>query len=523
MRPTTLTAVGLFLLLCCGSDADAASRPNIVYFMADDLGYGDVKCFGKERCRIETPSFDRLAAEGMKFTDAHAVASVCVPSRMAIMTGRYAWRFGRPDRGGPWGFLGPRFSTDTFTLGDLMKQAGYTTGYIGKWHLGTQMTVTNGGVQTTNNVDYTKPLKIGPVQFGFDYSFILPGSLDMFPYVFARNNQWLGYVNKQRGWSAFNRVGPAEENFEDYSVLNTFSTEMEQFVHRHANAAKNGKPFFLYFALTSPHTPTSPHPRWEGKSKLGLYGDFVMETDDCLGRLMRALEKHGLADNSLIVATSDHGAASYAGNIRKATFAQFKSMRKLGHYSSGIYRGFKFSVYEGGRRVPFVVKWPGVVKPGSGTDELVGLQDVFRTFAEASGQELTDSQGVDSISLLPLLRSPNAQATRPNMIQSSTRSWAVRVGDWKLCLCPGSGSVGRYGNSPTPEVAYKKALQELGRKPNRKELLAAPFVQLFDLSKDPTESNNLAAKHPDKVKRLLRLFDDQIAAGRAYTWAQTEE
>ena len=206
-----------------------------------------------------------------------------------------------------------------------MKQAGYTTGYIGKWHLGTLMTTTNGGVQTTNNVDYTKPLKVGPPQYGFDYSFILPGSLDMYPYVFARNNQWLGYVNKQRGWSAFNRVGPAEENFEDYNVLNSFSTEVEQFIARHAEDARDGKPFFLYFALTAPHTPTSPHPKFEGKSKLGLYGDFLMETDDCLGRLMKALEQHGLDRNTLVVATSDHGAASYAGNVRKATFAQFKS------------------------------------------------------------------------------------------------------------------------------------------------------------------------------------------------------
>ena len=513
MKPVRKLVVSILLLSM--AMAGAARRPNIVYFMADDLGYGDVKCFGKDRSRAETPNFDRLASEGMMFTDAHAVASVCVPSRMAIMTGRYAWRYGRPERGGPWGFLGLRFSPDTFTLGDLMKQAGYTTGYIGKWHLGTLMTTTNGGVQTTNNVDYTKPLKVGPPQYGFDYSFILPGSLDMYPYVFARNNQWLGYVNKQRGWSAFNRVGPAEENFEDYNVLNSFSTEVEQFIARHAEDARDGKPFFLYFALTAPHTPTSPHPKFEGKSKLGLYGDFLMETDDCLGRLMKALEQHGLDRNTLVVATSDHGAASYAGNVRKATFAQFKSMQKLGHYSSGIFRGFKFSVYEGGRRVPFVAKWPGVIKPGAKSEQLIGLQDVFRTFASASGQKLTDNQGVDSISLLPLFKNPEGPATRKNMIQSSTRSWAVRKGDWKLCLCPGSGSVGRYGNTPIPEEAYKAALKAFGKKPRRSDLLKAPFVQLFDLKDDPTESKNLADQRPDLVAELLVIFDRQIADGRS--------
>lgn len=506
----------LFLLVgLSAAPAEESRRPNIVYFMADDLGYGDVKCFGQDRCQIETPNFDRLAAEGMMFTDAHAVASVCVPSRLAIMTGRYPWRFDRAERGGPWGFLGLQFQPDTFTLADLMKQGGYTTGYIGKWHLGTRMATTNGGVQSTNNVDYAQPLKIGPRDYGFDYSFILPGSLDMFPYVFARNNQWLGYVNKRRGWSAFNRVGPTEESFEDFKVLDTFSSEVEQFIGRHAKASKAGRPFFLYFALTAPHTPTSPHPKFQGRSKLGLYGDFVTEVDDCLGRLMKALKEHGLDKNTLIVATSDHGAASYAGNVKEATVGQYKSMRKLGHNSSGVYRGFKFSVYEGGRRVPFVAKWPGVVAPGGSTDELVGLQDVFRTFAEASGQKLQADHGVDSISLLPLLKDSRSGASRKSMIQSSTRSWAIREGDWKLCLCPGSGSPGRWGNEPAQAVAYQKALKEFGRKPLRADLLAAPFVQLFDLAADPTESINLAAKHPDRVTRMLKIFDQQIAAGRS--------
>lgn len=513
-----MISTGRLLLVVLGFlalDTAGARRPNIVYFMADDLGYGDVKCFGKEKSRAETPSFDRLANEGMMFTDAHAVASVCVPSRVAIMTGRYPWRFDRAERGGPWGFIGLQYQPETFTLADLLKQGGYTTGYVGKWHLGTRMTTTNSGIQTTNNVDYTKPLMIGPKDYGFDYSFILPGSLDMFPYVFVRNNQFLGYVNKQRGWSAFNRVGPTEESFEDYKVLDTFSTEAEQFIARHAQDAKAGKPFFLYVALTSPHTPTSPSPKFAGKSRLGLYGDFLMETDDCLGRVMGALEKHGLDRNTLLVATSDHGAASYAGNIRKATFAQYKSMQRLGHYSSGIFRGFKFSIYEGGRRVPFIAKWPGVIQPGTQSDRLIGLQDVFRTFAQVSRQDLKDDQGVDSISLIPLFGNRGAEATRKTMIQKSTRSWAIRKGGWKLCLCPGSGSIGRYGNAPVPDVAYKAAIEQFGGKPKSNDLFKAPFVQLFDLHNDPTESNNLAGKRPDLVEELLAIFDQQWAAGRS--------
>jgi arylsulfatase A len=494
---------------------EAASRPNIIYFMADDLGLGDVKCFGGERCQIETPNFDRLAAEGMRFTDAHAVASVCVPSRMAIMTGRYPWRFGPPKAGGPWGFLGLRLPPETFTLGDLMKQAGYSTGYVGKWHLGTTMTTTDGQVQGLENVDYRKGLKTGSADYGFDYSFVLPGSLDMYPYVFVRDNHFVGSVTKQRGWSAFNRVGPTEETFEDFKVLDTFSNEVESYIDRKARAAKEGNPFFLYFALTAPHTPTSPHPKWKGKSSLGQYGDFVMEVDDCLGRAMRALEKHGLAENTLIIATSDHGAASYAGNTEKATFAQYRSMQALGHYSSGIYRGFKFSVYEGGRRVPFIARWPGVIRPGSHCESLIGLQDVFATFADVSGQSLESDQGVDSMSLEPLFRDARSKRGRSTMIQSSVRSWAVRDGKWKLCLCPGSGCVGNYGNIPTQELAYRAALAEFGSVPKREDLLRAPFVQLFDLANDPTESVNIASKHPERVRAIIRMFDDQIAAGRS--------
>ena len=508
-------SIALLLFLMGLFHIEAATRPNIIYFMADDLGVGDVKCFGGERCQIETPNFDRLASEGMRFTDAHAVASVCVPSRMAIMTGRYPWRFGPPKAGGPWGFLGLRFPPQTFTLGDLMKQAGYSTGYVGKWHLGTTMTTTDGQVQGLKNVDYGKALKTGPADYGFDYSFVLPGSLDMYPYAFIRDNQFVGSVTKQRGWSAFNRIGPTEDTFEDFEVLDTFSSEVESYIDRKANAAKEGDPFFLYFALTAPHTPTSPHPKWKGKSALGQYGDFVMEVDDCLGRAMRALEKHGLSENTLIIATSDHGAASYAGNIEKATFAQYKSMQALGHYSSGIYRGFKFSVYEGGRRVPFIARWPGMIRPGSVCEELIGLQDVFATLAEVSGQSLEPNQGVDSLSLEPLFRDGQSNRGRSTMIQSSVRSWAVREGKWKLCLCPGSGCPGNYGNLPPQDVAYRAALAEFGRIPARGDLVRAPFVQLFNLANDPTESVNLASRYPERVRAMIRVFDEQIASGRS--------
>jgi len=345
--------------------ANSNTRPNVVFILADDLGYGDVECFGTDRCQIETPAFDRLAREGMRFADAHANASVCVPTRVAVMTGRYPWRFGRPGPGGPWGFLGTRLPTNQHTLGRLMKSAGYRTGYIGKWHLGTLMRTTDGKPQGPNNVDYRQPLDIGPPQYGFDESFILPGSLDMYPYAFVRNNHWVGEVTAQKGWSAFHRVGPAAVDFEDTKVLDTFAAEAERFIAERAPAVKQGQPFFLYLALTAPHTPVSPSAKFAGRSRLGIYGDFVMETDDCIRRVLHALAAEGVDRNTLVIATSDHGPAPYAGRKREATFLQLAELEREGHRSNGPFRGYKFSVYEGGFRVPFVARWPAVVPPGT--------------------------------------------------------------------------------------------------------------------------------------------------------------
>lgn len=502
----------LILILIAASFSLAhAERPNIVYLMADDLGIGDVKCYGGEKCRIETPHFDALAAAGMRFTDAHAIASVCVPSRVAVMTGRYPWRYGAPEPGGPWGFLGTRFPPETPTLGHMLRKAGYTTGYVGKWHLGTRMATTDGKVQGPENVDYSKPLELGPVQYGFDYSFILPGSLDMFPYAYAKNNVWQGSVTAQKGWSAFNRVGPAEENFEDVDVLDTFSTQAEDFIARHAEEAKSGKPFFLYVALTSPHTPTSPSEKFQGKSDLGLYGDFVMETDDCLGRVVAALEKHGLRENTIVVATSDHGPASYAGNEPKATVAQFKEMEKIGHFSRGEFRGFKFSIYEGGLRVPFIVSWPAEVESGSTSDAIVGLQDVYATFAEAAGRQLPEGEGPDSISFLSILRDADAEPPRTTLVMEAG-GFAIRDRNWKLCVCPGSGARGVWGNTPPREEAWKVARAAFGRKSSREDLGQAPFVQLFDLAEDPGERTNLAEANPERVAAMLKLLEADMAS-----------
>jgi arylsulfatase A-like enzyme len=476
------------------------------------MGYGDAKPFGRELCRIETPAMDRLAREGMRFTDAHSPNSVCVPTRVAIMTGRYAWRFGPPSPGGAWGFLGTRFPTTQFTLPKLLKPAGYRTAYIGKWHLGTKMSTVDGKVQGIDNVDYSQPIQIGPLQYGFDESFVLPGSLDMYPYAFVRNQNWVGKVTAKKGWSAFNRVGPAAEDFEDTKVLDTFTTEAEAFLARQSK--QPDQPFFLYLALTAPHTPTSPSATFAGKSAIGIYGDFVMEVDHCIGRILASLDQHGLTEDTLVIVTSDHGPALYAGRRRKATIDQLRELEDEGHFARGPFRGFKFSIYEGAFRIPFLARWPAKVPASTTCRRLVGLHDLMGTFAQIIGRPLDDTQGPDSISFLPLLRSPTATARRKTMILQSVRAFAIRDADWKLAFCPGSGCPGNYGNRPKQDDAWAEALESFGRKPRQAELLQSPFLQLFDLRSDIGESHNVAPANMSVVADLHEQFRRTIESGR---------
>ena len=489
-------------------------RPNIIFIMADDLGIGDVSCYGGPQNRIPTPHLDRLAREGVRFTDAHTVASICVPSRIAIMTGRYPWRFQPPQPSGPWGFLNPQFDSEQYTLGKMMKQAGYQTGYIGKWHLGTEMVTTDGNNQGPENVDYTASLKWGPQDLGFDHSFILPGSLDMFPYAFVENHQWVGEVTAQKGWSAFHRVGPAAQDFEDDQVLDHFCQRAEQFV-QHSVTRNPDQPFFLYLALTSPHTPVSPSATFQGQSPVGIYGDFVIETDHCIGRILKRLDQLNLTDNTLILATSDHGPASYAGPIAKATPSQVHLMEREGHFPNGIYRGYKFSAYEGGLRIPLLARWPGQAPAGKTCDRLVGLQDLMATLAEVIEVELTPIQAPDSISFLSLLHAPDVDSQREQMILRSAQAFVIRDHQWKLILDPGSGCPGKHGNRPTAADAWERAVTDFGRTPQRQDLTSAPFVQLFDLKNDPQESNNLAGAYPDRVQKLVGHLEASIERGRS--------
>jgi arylsulfatase A-like enzyme len=510
---TTILTV-LIAILCTFSlhKTNASDRPNIVFILADDLGYGDINAFGGDECNIDTPHFDKLCAEGMKFTNAHVTDSVCVPSRTSIMTGRYAFRFGKAEKGGPWGFSGLRFPTTQHTLGFMFQNDGYATGYVGKWHLGTRMTTQDGQIQASANTDFTKPIQIGPSDYGFEDCFFLPGSLDMFPYAFIRGKKWQGNVTTQKGWSAFHRVGPAAADFLDTEVLPTFCNEAGNFIKSHSG---KGKPFFLFVALTAPHTPTSPEREFEGKSRIGIYGDFVMNTDACIGRIRDHLRESGVDKNTLIVVSSDHGPGHYSGRKLEATANQMQEMQKDGHYPTGSWRGYKFSAFEGGLCVPFAAVWPGVVKPGSSTDSLIGLNDLMATWAEIAGIELSPKQAPDSVSFLSVLKDSSVRI-RETLVTRGTRSDAFRDGDWKLILGPGSGSSGPFYSEPKSEVAWKTAIEAFGRTPrNHKELENPVFVQLYNLRTDPGETTDLSAGNLDRLKHMFTEYKKIISAGRS--------
>jgi arylsulfatase A-like enzyme len=246
-----------------------------------------------------------------------------------------------------------------------------------------------------------------------------------------------------------------------------------------------------------------------------VYGDFVMEVDHAVDRVLRALKRKGVYEDTLVLFSSDHGAASYAGNILEATPGQIRLLEKQGHYSSGPHRGYKFTVYEGGLRVPLIAHWPSAIKPGGECDELVGLCDLMATFAELSGSELKADKACDSISFAGLLRDPNAAGRRKNLVMQSIGPFVVRNGDWKLCLCPGSGSTGKYGNVPASEDAWRKAIDKLGKSPNWADLTGPPFVQLFHLANDPHEDVNLASQEPDRASDIVALLRRQIEQGRS--------
>ena len=477
-----------------------ARLPNVVVILCDDLGYGDVKCFNPDG-KIPTPHIDKLAAQGMMFTDAHTPSGVCSPTRYGLMTGRYAWR-GKL-KSGVLGGLSPRLiEPNRLTVAQFLKNNGYHTACVGKWHLGMDWQLKPGTAVTelniepreqVFNVEYDKPIRNGPNAVGFDYYFGISASLDMVPYTFIENDRVTKLPTEDRDFPMMtgredrgrNRKGPTAPGFTCEEVLPTLTAKAVGYI---ADRAKAGTPFFLYLPLASPHTPIAPTADWLGKSKLNPYADFVMATDAAVGEVAAALEKAGVADNTLVIFTSDNGCSPQA---------VFPELLKLGHNPNHVFRGNKADIYEGGHRVPFVVRFPGKVRPGTTTDRLVCLTDLTATCAHLIGAKLPDDAAEDSISFAGVWSDTKDAPVRQSLVVHSINgSFAIREGNWKLCLCPGSGG----WSSP---------------RPGKDDATNLPPVQLFDLAADIAEKTNLHDQHPDVVARLTKLLEKHATDGRS--------
>lgn len=459
-HPTLLPAI--LLLAAFGAAVAEDGPPNIVMILADDLGYGDVQCLNPRRGKIATPHFDKLARQGMMFTDAHSGSAVCTPTRYGLLTGRYAWRTSLQE-GVVDNYVAPLIAEDRLTLPRLLQQQGYHTACMGKWHLGFTVDqparVEKGrflgapvGAKTAN----------GPTTRGFDRFF------------------------------GFHHSRMMESLFEDDRVTRLVPPVdmMPELTRRAgdylAERAAAGRPFFLYLALHAPHAPIVPAPEWKGKSGLGDYGDFVMQTDDAVGQVLAALDRAGVAGNTLVIATSDNGCSSAA---------DIESLERQGHFPSGEFRGSKTDIWEGGHRVPFLVRWPRRVPPGRRSSQLVCLTDVMATVAEMVNAKLPGNAGEDSFSFLADLKE-TGHSRRTSIVNHSLRGrFAIREGSSKLCLCAGSGGWTK-GDDGQP-------------------------VQLYDLAEDIGERKNLQAQKPDEVRRLSALLDTIVANGRS-TPGQTQ-
>jgi arylsulfatase A-like enzyme len=485
-----VACLGVFMI-----QAASAASPNIVYILADDMGYGDPAHAGG---KIPTPNLDRLAKEGMRFTDAHTSSAVCTPTRYGILTGRYNWR-SPLKKSVLWGLSDPLIPESRQTVASMLRDAGYGTSVIGKWHLGLKWAKLKEPRKASEGptkgdgwgVDYSKKAGGGPVALGFGEDFLFPASLDMPPYVYLRNDVPIGIPTVTKSFKQPNRPGPATEDFEAIEVLSDLAREAREFIGREAD--KKNRPFFLYMPLTSPHTPLVPSERWQGKSGLGDYADFVMETDWVVGEVLAELDARGIAESTLIIFTSDNGCSP---------MADIPDLAKKGHKVNGPLRGHKADIFEGGHRVPFLVRWPTTVKPGSTCAATVCTTDLFATAAEIVGTKVPENAAEDSFSMLPLLKGEEGFTRTYTIHHSINGSFAIRQGKWKLSLCPGSGG----WSDPKPGKATQ------GMYP----------VQLYDLESDLAESNNLAEGQPEKVNEMADLLSKAIRDGRSNPGAKQE-
>jgi len=487
--------------LALGRASAADSRPNVIVILADDLGYGDPGCYNPQS-KIPTPHIDRLAAEGIRFTDAHTPSAVCTPTRYGLMTGRYAWRTWLKS-GVLDGFDPPLIEADRVTLASFLKAQGFATACIGKWHLGMTWTGDDGkpvayrgnptsGFRPGSDVDFTRPIEGGPRDRGFDLFFGIAASLDMSPYSFIEDRRTLPpprlAAPESKTLFLNQAAGVRSEGFTLEGVLPALKQRAQDFIRSRAGKAE---PFLLYLPLSSPHLPIVPNGDWIGKSAAGLYGDFVAETDGVVGDILRALDAAKLRDNTLVIFTSDNGGLWHRWEAEEADdVAGYKSTPRgnytgeRAHRSNAALRGTKADIHEGGHRVPFIVRWPARVRAGGTSAALVELNDVFATVAEITRVPLPSGVAGDSFSFLPeITGSKPATPVRTFAVHHSlTGVFALREGPWKFVPARGSGGFS------LPRTVSAKAGEPIG--------------QLYHLGDDPGETRNVWMQHPRVVKRM---------------------
>jgi len=480
-------------------------KPNIVFIMADDMGYGDLSCYGATK--IQTPNMDRLASEGMRFTDAHSSSAVCTPSRYSVLTGRYCWRTVRK-RGVGGGFSLPLIEPTRMTIASLLKEQGYHTAAVGKWHVGLEWqlkdelpdgekkpedrpvahrlgTVTDSAGNTFDPetwedlgvIDYNKPILGGPTALGFDFFFGIAGSLDMPPYCFIENDKTVGMPNVEKApYNAQQIKGYMTSGWKDEEVDLRFTEKALEFIETVHNQ-HHDQPFFLYLTPSAPHRPCVAPDFLKGKSHAGPRGDMVMVVDWVVGKILEILDRLALADETLLIVTSDNGArpADVDGNT-------------YGHKSCGDLRGYKGDIWDGGHREPFVARWPEVIKPGTVTDETICLADLMATIAAITGGELPRYAAEDSCSFLPTLFAKSLHRTvREAVVHHSVDGmFSIRQGKWKLILgCGSGGFVEPARIIPGP---------------------AEPHGQLYNIENDTAEMDNLWKQKPEVVEQLSGLL-----------------
>ncbi len=477
-KVTAFASMLLLSTIAIAQKTKPAIQPNIVFILADDLGYGDLHCFNPAG-KIKTPHSDALAAQGMTFTNAHSSSAVCTPSRYSLLTGRYAWRT-RLKSGVLHGYDKPLIDSGRVTIANILQQKGYNTACIGKWHLGLGWKFKNDTTKT--DVDYTQPIADGPNSLGFDYFYGIAASLDMPPYIYIENDHTVGQATVTKKWG---RAGAAEKDFEAENCVSDFTSKAIGYIKK--QSAKK-QPFFLYLPLPSPHTPILPNKQFINKSGVTAYGDYVQETDWVVGEIMKAVNTAGITENTLIIFTSDNGFAPYV--------LKTMDVEALGHMPSADFRGYKSDIWEGGHRVPFIARWPAMIKPASSCDKIICLSDFMATAAAINQAALPANTAEDSYNILPYFSGSKEDIREATVHHSIGGSFGITQGKWKLELSPGSGG----WTAPRNEDAVKKGL---------------PEVQLYDLSTDSKEEKNVQAEHPDVVKCLTALLEKYKEEGRS--------